>query len=246
MATPFTINFTAPAAPTNVTATPVTLLRAPEPDAVQITWTAVSTAPENLVRQELWANDGVSWTRIAYWTDPAVTSYTYPFPRSGKNILYQLNQVVNVAGGGTQTGLWGSATATVNLTHISLVSVKSPQTLRVSIKAWPSQRVTLTQTQDWHTPAGGTDMKELPGSIRSREISLSGQLYDRSDGVTAEQTWQDFQDLFDTNDIFCVRDPRGGKWFSRFLGNPSSTYGKGGVRHELDFVVRRVSYTEGA
>jgi hypothetical protein len=87
MAVPFTIDFTAPNAPTNVNAAPVTLLRAPEADAVQITWTPVSTAPENLVRQELWMNDGVDWTRIAYWTDPAVASYTYPFPRSGKNIL---------------------------------------------------------------------------------------------------------------------------------------------------------------
>jgi hypothetical protein len=245
MAVPFTIDFTAPNAPTNVNAAPVTLLRAPEADAVQITWTPVSTAPENLVRQELWMNDGVDWTRIAYWTDPAVASYTYPFPRSGKNILYQLNQIVR-SGSNTLTGLWGSDTAQVNLAHLSLVSVKAPQTRRVSIRAWPSQRRTFTQNQDWHYPAGGTNPIELPGSLRGRDWSLSGQLYDREDGVTAEQTMEDFVTLFDTYDIFCLRDPRGSKDFCRFNGNPTDNFGKGGVRHELDFQVRKVAYVEGA
>jgi hypothetical protein len=251
MANAFTIDFTAPAAVTNLTAIPYTLLRAPEPDAVFISWLPVATAPENLIRQELWMTDGTTgpdglaiWTKLGWWTDPSVRTYLYPYPASNKNVLYQINQVVR-SGASTLTGLWGNDAAQVTLNHISLVSVLAPQTRRVAIMAWPTERETLVQEQDWHVPAGGTNYIELPGSLRGREVNMSGQLFDRPDGVTAEQTMQDFRNLFDTKDIFCARDPRGGKWFARFLGNPTSNYGKGGVRHELDFNIRRVAFVEG-
>jgi hypothetical protein len=245
MPTSFTIDFTAPNAPTNVTATPVKLLRAPDDDAVMITWLPVATAPENLVQQELWVTDGLKANRIAYWSDPAVHSYLYPFPPAKKNLLYRIHEVVR-SGSSTLTGLHGIDAAQVNMQHLSLVSAVAPLTHRVAIAAWPNQRVTLNQQQDWHTPAGGTTMIELPGSLRSREINLSGQLWDRPDGVTADQSWQDLQDLFDTRETFCVRDPRGGKWFCRFLGDLTANYGKGGVRYELDFNVRKVAFVEGA
>jgi hypothetical protein len=244
MPVPFTIDFTAPNAPTNVVATPLKLLRAPEFDAAQITWSPVTTPPENLLRQELWMNDGVDWTRIGYWSDPAVKSFVYPFPRSRKSILYQINQIVRV-GAATQTGLWGADDLTVTLNHLSLVSIREPQTIRFAASAWESQRVAFKQAQDWHFPAGGRDPVEMPGSLSNREVSISPQLYDRVDGVTAEQSYLDFETLFDSKHIFCLRDPRGNKWFSRFLGDPTDTFGKGGVRHNFDIQVRRVAYQEG-
>jgi hypothetical protein len=243
MPAPFTIDFTAPDAPSNVNAVGFKILRAPDADAAKITWTPVDTPPENLIRQELWANDGVEWIRIASWNDPAVHEYIYPFPRSRKLILYQLNQIVR-SGSLTRTGLWGSDTLQLDINHISLVSINAPHTRRVEIMAWPDAQEVLTQNQDWHYPAGGRNPIELPGSLRGRDIPLSAQLFDRTDGITAEQTWDDFKTLFDTRDIFCTRYPRGGKWFSRFNGNVTNRYGKGGVRSNIDFAVRQVAYDE--
>jgi hypothetical protein len=115
--------------------------------------------------------------------------------------------------------------------------------------------------QQWHIPAGGSDYIEVSTQHRGRDLSWSGQLFNRQDesGVTADEDVQRFRDLFDgvydsardayDADVLCARDPRGGKHFVRFNGNPTITYekgGDGGVRYTLTFGLRRVAYTEGA
>ena len=248
MPVPFTIDFTAPGATGNLVAT--TLLQLYDhpsfPSSVRLTWNPIETAPENVEKIEIWAIDSYGATRIARFTDPAVSAFTYHYPRSAQNTTYQVIQFIR-SGGNILVGLWGQASATVTLTILSIVSVSSPVSLRVAVDAWPTFREKLTQSQEWSVPAGGSDYVEQAGSLRGRDLSLSGQLYDRADGsnVTAQDTRAALSALFDTRDITCVRDPRGNKWFARFMGDIDLDYGKGGVRYNATWSMRRVAHAEG-
>jgi hypothetical protein len=242
MSTPFSIDFTAPAAPTSLTLTPVTVGLDPSAAALDLAWTPVSTAPENLYRIEVWANDGDGWILVAWFSDPAVTTFRYHFPRSGVDTTYRVLQRV-WSGSNLLTGLWAEAHVILSFPFISLVSVKFPETRRVPIRYWPNQQEQWAQTQDWHIPAGGTHYVEMAGSLRNDDVSLSAQFIDEV-GRTAEQCYLALKGLFRVTDPFAVRDPRGHKWFARFSGNPSMDYGKGGVRYSTTFNVRQIAHVE--
>lgn len=249
MPVPFTIDFTAPTASGNLTLAAITRTLDPVgyPNSVRLTWVAIPSAPENVDRIEIWMSDSYESKRIARFTDPAVTTYVYHFPRSGDVVEYQIIQFLK-SGASILTGLWGISTMTLTFPFIHLASVVSPATLRLPIRYWTSQQETLTQTQEWQLPAGGTEYIEVSGSLRGKEFSVSGQLIDQQDGsgITAEQLARMFRDMFKTRDIFCYRNPRGHKEFIRPLGNPTLPHLPGTVRYTLSFNVRTVAYAEGA
>jgi hypothetical protein len=248
MPVPFTIDFTAPGVASNVTlATLAQLFDVPGyPSSVRLTWSTIPTAPENIDRIEIWALDDVQVTRIARFTDPAVSQFTYHYPRSGKNTTYQIFQFVKGASGAVTAGLWAQVAAQITLPYISMVNTAAPISRRVVFDAWDSFRERLLQTQEWQIPAGGSNYIELAGSLRGRDLPMSASLYDRADGVTAQQLKSAFTTLFDTRDPICVRHPRGDKWFSRFNGDAEVDYLPGGVRYRLSWTMRRIAYTEGA
>jgi hypothetical protein len=248
MAIPFTIDFTAPGATGNLTLAAITRTLDPTgyPNAIRLTWLPVTTAPENIDRIEIWMSDSQDTRRIARFTNPAVTTYVYHFPRSGDNTEYYIIQFLK-SGTNVLTGLWGIASMTLSFPFIHLASVKSPATLRLPIQYWTNQQETLTQTQDWQLPAGGTEYIEVSGSLRGTEFAVTGQLIDAQDasGITAEQLAAMFRAMFKTRDIFCYRNPRGHKLFIRPLGNPTLPHLPGTIRYTLSFNVRTVAYTEG-
>jgi hypothetical protein len=254
----FSVSYTAPAAPNNLQAVPFAMPTDPVATGVVLTWDTLGTDPLQHQYTEVWINEGGDDIRVARIADVAVTSFFYPFPRSGIDVEYKVRQIVNTGGNTVENGLFAQAFARVDLTHLSLVSVIAPSSRRVTIQAWPSQSEVLTQPeQAWHLPAGGRDYVEIPTRIRGRDLSWSGQIFDRQDesGITADDEAQRLRDLFDgiydavtdvvTPDILCARDPRGGKWFVRFNGNLTLSYGKGGVRYDASFGLRRLAYTEG-
>jgi hypothetical protein len=244
MSTPFTISFTAPNAPSNLTLTPVTVSPDPGVAAVDLKWTAVGTAPENLERIEIWVNDyKYGWILAQYFTDPSVTTWRYHYPRSGKATTYRVLQRVR-SGSSTLTGLWAEATTTVTFPFISLVSIQFPNTRRASAKYWPNQSEQRLQTQDWHLPAGGSKYVEFTGSLRSSDLSLSAQYMDETGGPTAEAQKEALDALFDVTDPVCVRDPRGHKTFARFSGGYTWDFLKGTVRYATSFTMREIAHTE--
>jgi hypothetical protein len=248
MPVPFVVDFTAPSASGNLTLAAITRTLDPVgyPNTVRLTWNAIPEAPENVDRVEIWMSDSIETKRIARFTDPAVTSYVYHFPRSGSSTEYYIIEFIK-SGSAILTGLWGIASMTVVFPFIHLASVKSPATLRLPIQYWTSQQETLTQTQEWQLPAGGTEYIEVSGSLRGAEFAVTGQLIDAQDGsgITAEQLAKMFRDMFKTRDIFCYRNPRGHKHFIRPLGNVTLPHLPGTVRYTMSFNVRTVAYTEG-
>jgi hypothetical protein len=246
MAVPFTIDFTAPGSAGNLNATTVMRTLDPTgwPNSIRLTWLPLPTAPENIDRIEIWLSDGVDVKRILRFTDPALTTYTYSFPRSGKISEFTIYQFLK---DGT-VGLWGIDTQSVSFPYIHIVSVTDPASLRLPVQYWPSQRESLTQTQEWQLPAGGTEYIELAGSLRGKEFVIQGQLIDAQDGsgVTAEDIAEMFRNLWTKRHIWCYRNPRGHKLFVRPMGNAGLSHEKGSVRYLLDVSVRTVAHTEGA
>lgn len=251
----FSVSFTAPAAPTGFTATPYKLDGDVENSGVYLSWDAIGDAPETLMALEIWIDEGTGRKRVAQFNHPGVTSFFYPFPKSGVDVEYLLRKVLRNP---TREGLFAQAFARIDLTTITLVSVLSPTTRRVAMQAWNPTRETLSQFQEWAVPAGGTDYVEQPGQLRGQDFTVSARLFDRQDGtsITAEYLMAKLRDLFEgirdpvtgriTADILCLRDPRGNKIFGRYLGNLTATHQKGGVRYDVEFGFRRLSYTEGA
>lgn len=247
MPVPFTIDFTAPNAATSLTATPVTVSPDPSTAAVDLAWGGISTSPENTERIEIWAeetnNEGVVVNnRVAYFTNPAIASFRWHFPRSGIATTYRVIQVVR-SGGSTLNGLWATVVQTVTFPFLSLVSVKRPLTHRIPIRYWTTQRESLLQSQEWQLPAGGANFVEQTGSLAGAEFPLTFQFIEET-GLTAEQQMQLVRLVFYGKDTMGFRDPRGHKHFGRFNGNVSADYGKGGVRYSGDFTFRRTSYAE--
>jgi hypothetical protein len=248
--TPFTIDFTSPAAPTSLTVTPLAVSYDPSGSFSlhRLTWLPVSTAPENIDKIEVWTIDAYDTKRVAWFTDPAVVTFDYYFPRFGIPIEYQIHQIVKVAGGGTQVGLWANVTNNI-LTNrcLSIISVINPLAKRVSFEAWGDFSEGLLQTQEWQIPAGGQDYFEVAGSLRGRDMNLAVEVADRQDGVTALQQKIALETLFDTipPETCCLRHPRGGKWFGRFSGNWNIPYVYGGSRYKASGGFRRTSFREG-
>jgi hypothetical protein len=244
MSTPFTIDYTSPGAPSNLVVTPVTVSPDPGTAAADLTWTGVSTSPENLERIEIWVNDqDEGWILAQWFTDPGVNFFRYHYPRSGVATTYRVLERV-FSGSNVLTGLWAEEAATVTFPFISFVSVRFPNTRRAHTRYWPNQRESRGQSQDWHVPAGGRNYVEFAGSLRSTDLSLSAQYIDESGGSTAEAQKRALDALFDVTDPICVRDPRGHKWFTRFNGSLNWEYGKGGVRYSADFSMRKITHTE--
>jgi hypothetical protein len=249
-ATPFTIDFTSPAAPTALAVTPLAFSFDPAANysSHRLTWVPVSTAPENIARIEIWSIDVYQTTRIAWFTDPSVATFDYHFPRFSTPIEYQIHQIVRAAGGGTLTGLWGNiAGNTIANRCLSIVSVINPVAHRITFEAWSDFGEQLTQSQEWQIPAGGQNYFEVGGSLRGRDMNLSVMMHNRSDGVTALQEKIALETIFDAipPETMCLRHPRGGKWFGRFNGNWSLPYIYGGERYSASGGFRRTSFKEG-
>lgn len=248
-ATPFRIDFTAPSAPSNITVTNTIMPFDPAGKASShnIVWVPVSTAPEDIDKIEVWTIDAYEARRIAWFSDPAVTSFLYHFPRLNTNIQYQIHQIVKQPGGGTQIGLWGALTGQL-ATHpnLSLVSVINPSAHRVGFDAWDEFGESYLQNQEWQIPAGGQNYFEIAGSLRGRDMNLNVHMEDRT-GITALQTKLALEQLFDSipPETMCLRHPRGGKWFGRYNGNISVPYVYGGSRYRASFGFRRTSFQEG-
>lgn len=243
----FTVTFSAPPVPGNVTAVPVAVGTETDMAAVLISWDPVSTSPENLHSIEVWADDGETDTRIATFTDAGATFFLYHYPRDGVTTEYRVRQRVR-DGANITDGLFGTTETQVNLNRISIISVVSPYTRRLYLPAWSSQRITLLQEQNWQVPAGATDYVEIPGLLRGRDVAFTFQTYNSQDGSgrSAEDDADMFFAMFDSRDTLCIRDARRGKWFGRINGSPSVSYQKGGVRAAIDVTFRRTSYDEGA
>lgn len=246
MPVPFDVDFTSPGSSTNLTAATSLMSGDPpsQPSAVALTWLALPVAPENLLRAELWAIDGVAVTRILTFTDPAITSYIYPFPRSRQTTEYRIIQWL--ADG--RTGLWGTDSEIVTMDYVSLVSTINPTTKRVILQARTSESEEWTQTQDWHIPAGGDNYKEIAGSLRGLDIPVTAQMFDRIDGsgVTSEVTKTRLRTIFDAKtETICLRNYRGLKAFGKINGNVSVPYVYGANRYNVSFSFRRTSFTEG-
>lgn len=247
MAIPFDVDFTAPGSASSVTVTPEAMLFDPpsQPSAVRIEWTPLDMAPEDIYKVELWAIDSYETTRILRFTDPAVTNYLYPFPRSRDETEYRI--VVWVGDDEDyQTGLWGVDQHTHVMDYISLVAVEAPETERAIMQARDDFGETWTQEQTFQIPAGGLNYKELPGSLAGMDHSVSVQLFTRIDGsgVTIEQTKAAMWEIFRKKRTACLRHDRGAKSFGRINGNISWRYEYNGtISGSFDF--RRTSYTEG-
>jgi hypothetical protein len=256
----FLTSYSAPAAPDNFQANPYQHAGEPEASSVMLTWNPVDTDPANVERFEIWANEGDGIKRIATFEGgigAAVSSFVYPFPRSGRDIEFSARQIVQQNGGAVETGLWAQAYARVDLTALYLVSAVSPMDRRLAIRYWQEPTITPTQVQQWSTPAGALDYVEVPSSLRGRDLSYTAEFIDHQDGsgITAQQDQDTLDALFDgilssdgerrTSDVLCFRDPRSYKHFVRFNGNPNTRQGKGAVRFANGISMRRVSYVEG-
>lgn len=248
---PFTIDFTSPAAPTSLAVANTALNFDPtgQYSAHTLTWTPVSTAPENILRIEVWTTDAYEAKRIAWFTEPAVTSFIYYFPRFNTSITYQILQIVKGPGGITQVGLWATLTTSLLNNCLSFVSVLNPVSHRVSFQAWTDFTESLLQSQEWQIPAGGQDYFEVGGSLRGRDINLGVELADRQDGsgITALAHKISLEQLFDAipPETVCLRHQRGGKWFGRFNGNWNVPYIYGNGRFRASGTFRRTSFKEG-
>jgi hypothetical protein len=249
--TPFTIDFTSPAAPSNLVVANTLMARdnLNSPTAHTLTWTPVTTAPENLDGVEIWTIDAYDQKRIARFSDPAITSYIYPHPRANIPVQYQIHELVR-SGGNTLTGLWASTTITLPMRTLTLVSTLNPTAHRIAVDAWTDFVEDLTQTQEWQIPAGGQDYFEIAGSLRGSDGSTTLQIFDREDGsgVTGAQLLDDFKTLFRIipPETISLRDPRGNKWFGRFSGNARITYLKKTNRTSIDIGFRQTNFVEGS
>lgn len=247
--TPFTISFTSPSAPSNLAVANTVMGFDPAGKASShtLTWIPVSTAPENIDKIEVWTIDAYESRRVAWFSDPAVTSFVYHFPRLNTAIQYQIRQVVKKSGGGTQVGLWGTLSGQLATSPVlSLVSVINATAHRVGFDAWDEFGESYLQNQEWQIPAGGQNYFEIAGSLRGRDMNLAVHMEDRT-SKTALQTKLALETLFDSipPETMCLRHPRGGKWFGRFNGNISVPYVYGGSRYRASFGFRRTSYKEG-
>lgn len=248
MAIPFDVDFTSPGAATSLTITPEAMLYDPpsNPSALRIEWDSITTPPEDLYKAELWAIDSTTVTRILRFTDPAVDSYLYPYPRSKDETLYRL--IIWVGSSGNYlTGLWGSDEYTHIMRYTSLVSVENPETNRVILQAIDDFSETRTQEQTFQVPAGGRNYRVLPGSLKGVDATISGRMFDRIDGsgVTQMATKNAFDALFDSGETFCLRQERGFKGFGVLNGSATLRYDYGGETISLSAGFRRTSYTEG-
>lgn len=248
MAIPFEVDFTAPDSTDNMTAVQHAMTGDPsgKGSAIRLTWEAVPTAPENIRAIDLWLVDPFEQKRILTVTDPAITQYDYPFPRANVQSEFYLIQYIQ-SGQDILSGLWAQEMVTPVIDYLSIVSVVNPTTRRIITPAWASESEELTQEQSWHIPAGGTNYKEIGGTLRGRDMQASLQLFDRQDGsgITADQQWTTLKSIFDTRDTICFRDARANKLFGKILGNVRADFGKGGLRYTVPITLRRTSYTEG-
>lgn len=249
MAIPFTIDFTAPGAPSNLTVTPLeqSFDFPGEPSIHRLTWLPIGTSPENLFSLEIWTTDAIGGDqRIAVFSDPAVTTFDYHFPRTNKAIQYRIFQRIR-AGATITTGLFATTTATLTNRGLILASVISPVAHRINLYAIGGFVEGLLQTQEWQIPAGGQNYYEIAGSLRGRDMSWNCDLFTRYDGVTAEQHKLALETIFDAipPETCCLRHPRGFKWFGRINGNISLPYVYGGERYTGSISFRRTSFREG-
>jgi len=247
---PFTVDFTAPGALSSLTATNTSLAFDPPGTGSthSLIWTPVTTAPENLIRIEVWSEDAFEARKVAQFTDPAVTSLLYYFPRVGIPITYKVFQIIR-SGAATLIGLSAQATITATSKCLSLVSVVNPVAHRIALQAWSDFGETLQQNQEWGIPAGGQDYFEVGGSLRGTDINIAAELFNRTDGsgITALDEKLALEALFKAipPETVCLRHPRGGKWFGRFNGSWSFPYIYGGERYRASGGFRKTSFVEG-
>jgi len=122
----------------------------------------------------------------------------------------------------------------------------------VQMKYYSDRSITLTAEQTWHTPAGGNDYVEIPGTLRGRDMTMTWQIANEIDqaGLGPEDYLRRFMNLWETadgrpvNDVMQWRDGRGRVYYVRWNGSPvirDNT--RGPAKYTVTFALRRVAYT---
>jgi hypothetical protein len=148
---------------------------------------------------------------MARITSPAQTSWTDYTPASGIEYTYTVTQTTMV-GVDTLTSQDVSASASVSLGGVVLVSVSAPETLRTVLRYTRERTFAPTTVRATYTPASGADPTIVRARTHYYEPSFEAQLFTDA-SAPASQRRDELVALDEAGDTVCYRDNHGRKLF---------------------------------
>lgn len=210
-----TVDYVEPDAIVNVRAEPIRIGSDIWPSAIAVTWDQTTAGTDiwqeyTVVRE---AASGVDQVPVimARIMSPTQTSWIDYTPASGIEYTYTVTQTTMV-GVDTLTSPDVSASASVSLGGVVLVSVAAPETLRTVLRYTRERTFTPVKVSATYTPVSGAD----PTIVRSRthyyEPSFDAQLHADS-AAPSSQRRDELVAIDASGDTFCYRDNHGRKLF---------------------------------
>lgn len=210
-----TVDYVEPDAIVNVRAEAVRIGSDIWPSAIAVTWDQTTAGTDiwqeyTVVRE---AASGVDQVPVimARITSPAQTSWTDYTPASGIEYTYTVTQTTMV-GVDTLTSPDVSASASVALGGVVLVSVSAPETLRTTLRYTRERTFAPTTVRATYTPASGADPTIVRARTHYYEPSFEAQLFADA-SAPASQRRDELVALDEAGDTVCYRDNHGRKLF---------------------------------
>jgi hypothetical protein len=252
-----TINLGTTTAPTGFQAIPVSLKNDPFPTAIQLFWDPTTIAEKYFRHYSIWRTGGGETRRIMFVKTPAITSFIDHNPVSGVDYTYKLRQVLKEPTSGVAENEVESAEVTANarvdLNGMVLASVENGEDHRVVLhfaddRGWTRmiEEATFTPLAGRKSPITGGRETPKPVTYRSRARWFEGSgtyqlVTDRY--ATAQDRWEDLNDLDATRAVCSVRTERGDRWFVRITDLQRQDVRP--MRYTISMSLREEDYTEG-
>ena len=252
-----TISLPAVSTPTGFQAIPISLKNDPFPSAIQLFWDPTTIAEKYFRHYSIWRTGGGETRRIMFVKSPAVTSFIDHNPVSGVDYTYKLRQVLkeptsNVAENEVESSEV-TANARVDLNGVVLASVENGEDHRVVLHYADDRGWTRNIEEAQFTPLAGrkspiTGGRETPKPVtyrsRARWYEGSGTYQLITDRFgTAQDRYEDLEDLDATRHVCSYRDERGRRFFVRIADYQIQDVRP--LRYTINLTLREEDYTEG-
>lgn len=223
---PFQVLYPLPAAPTDLSATYAMLDGDDDATVVELNWTPVDTAPDQLVRMEVHRTDTTDGTteQLAEFVGFDPGTYTDHRPLSGVAYRYLVRQVA-IQGTEERSGEQAAVDAQLDLQSAVLHEVNAPDLERLVLKWWDARDSTFTNQQSFAVPAGGTDYVESRGLLAGQDLEVDwavadADAYGGSSGMTAIGWRNRAKRMFERGELLYYRDPTGEGMLCVLNGQP--------------------------
>lgn len=213
--TDIAVDYVEPDAIVDVRAEAVTIGSDVWPSAITVTWdgTTYGTAEwqEYTIVREAASGVDRAPVIIARITSPTLTTWTDYTPASGVEYTYTVTQTI-LTGVDTLTSPGVSASASVTLGGVVLISIAAPETLRTNLRYTRERTYQPVTGKALYTPASGADPTIVRARTHYYTPAFEAQIFDDA-AAPASQRRDELIALDEAGDTACYRDNHGRKLF---------------------------------